>query len=316
MTKKILTLLLLLITIGCSPDPATYQLPAIASEVTPEMVKTKYLLNVRTKSSFTTIFINDIELFNNYRYKSGTISTGLNVTAYLENGENELGLYFIAHNSNERSRIHKKGALTEAILTAAFPDHSVELTSITASADENGNPTSAISKEYPSKHRTTDVKELGYKSESSYAYKMQRKIVLQNIPDWAWTNAAPLVDSPETFKKLQDAYIKLGLMLANNDLESFKKAVWLSMEECAAAEGLSPEFYFESTGMPQEFDQGMSSASVDWSKYKIKLYKGGRLARLENSTRSCPLLYTASNGKVYGYNCFFSLIDGQLIVSR
>lgn len=316
MTKEILTVLLLLIITGCSPDPATYQLPEIASDVTPEMVKTKYLLDVRTKGSFTTVFINDIELFNNYRYKSGTISTGLNATAYLENGENELGLYFIAYNPNERSRIHKKGALTEVILTAEFPDHSVELTSITASADQDGNPTSAMSKEYLSEHRTSEVKELGYKSESSYAYKMQRKIILQNLPDWAWTNADPLADSPETFKKLQDAYIKLGLMLENNDLKSFKKAIWLSVEECAAANGLSPEFYFESTGMPQEFDQGMSSAPVEWSKYKVTLYKGGRLARLENSARSCPLLYTASDGKVYGYNCFFSLIDGKLVVSR
>ena len=191
------------------------------------------------------------------------------------------------------------------------------MTSISATVDPKGYPTSRTSKEYPKKHRTTHITEGGYQTKEGLDFLMTREITLQNLPEWAWTKATSLQDSPKTYAKLQDAYIKLGLMFKNNDYDSFKNTVWLAMQELAVADLLAPEFYFKTTDFPDEFSKGVSSVpTTNWSDYKLKLYKGGRLARLVGQDNLPPLNYRRPGGEVYYYNCYFSLIDGKLVISR
>ncbi|WP_430735413.1 hypothetical protein [Halodesulfovibrio aestuarii] len=306
-----LTLFLLISCKGTSKDnPKEYQMETVSSKITPEMVTAKYLLEVETKYALCEVTVNGMPLYDNFGHKSGTIHTSLLASAFLENGENEIGILFSPFKK-------RKETSCKITLTANFPDKQIELTSISATVDENHYPTSITTKEYPQKYRTSSVYEGGFQEEDEMDFLMTRKITLQNLPEWAWTKATPLPDSPDTYAKIQDACIKLGLMFKNNDYDSFKKTVWLAMQERAVADLLDPEFYFETTDFPKKFSNGVSGASASkWSDYKLELYKGGRLARLVNQYDVTPIEYTISNGDVYFYNCYFSLIDGKLVVAR
>lgn len=310
----ILTIFLSLAIIGCTAD--SEEMASIKTKVTPDMIKVKYLTSFQTNRAYCKSFVNEIELFNNYSYDSGTISTGFNSTAYLENGENEIRIYFTSINVPD-DIVHDKNARCELTLTAATPTQEVAATSITATVDSAGSPTSILSKEYSDPKKSLPVEEIGYLDSESPVYEMRRKVMCKGLPEWAWTKATPLSDSPKTYQMLQDAYIKLGLIFAKNDLAAFKKAIWLSMEERAMADGLEPEEYFATTGMEADFEEGIKGFSItDWGEYKLKLYKGGRIASLENFAGLTPAKYKDIDGRKYTYKCFFSLIDGKLVISR
>ncbi len=313
-TLCILTIFLGLVINGCTAN--SEEMASIKTKVTPDMIKVKYLTSLQTNVAYCKSFVNEIELFNNYGYDSGTISTGYNATAYLENGENEISIYFTSHNVPDNFK-HSKNARCEVTLTAATPTQEAIATSITATADSSGSPTSILSKEYSYKNELFPVEEIGYLDSDSPVYKMRRKVICKGLPEWAWTKATPLSDSPKTYQMLQDAYIKLGLVFAKNDLAAFKKAMWLSMEERAMADDLEPEEYFATTGMEERFKEGITGAQItDWGEYKLKLYKGGRIASLEDFAGVTPVGYKGSDGEEYAYKCFFSLIDGKLVISR
>ena len=315
--KKIFCILIVFLSLaitGC--DSNSEEMASMNTKVTPDMIKVKYLTSFQTNRAYCKSFVNEIEIFNNYSYDSGTISTGFNSTAYLENGENEISIYFISHNAPD-DLVHDKNARCEMTLTAATSAQEAVATSITATADSSGSPTSILSKKYSYHNKPLPVEEMGYIHSESPAYKMRRKVICKGLPEWAWTKATPLSDSPKTYQMLQDAYIKLGLIFAKNDLAAFKKAIWLSMEERAMADGLEPEEYFATTRMEADFEEGIKGAQVtDWSEYKLKLYKGGRIASLENFAGLTPAGYKDLDGVKYTYKCFFSLIDGKLIISR
>ncbi|KAF1076069.1 hypothetical protein [Halodesulfovibrio sp. MK-HDV] len=312
--KKTGKILLLLVTVfflvSCKTDPKEYQMETVAPTITPDMVTAKYILSFETHSAFCEVTVNGIPIIDNLAHDFGTINTSLLASAFLENGKNEISILFTPFENN-------KEASCKIQLSANFPDKSIELTGITASLDKNGYPTSRTSEEYPQKYKTSPVREGKYLKENEVDFIMTREITLQSLPEWAWTKATSLQDSSKTYAKLQDAYIKLGLMFKNNDYDSFKKAIWLAMQERAVADLLDPEFYFETTDFPDEFSKGVSSVpTTNWSDYKLKLYKGGRLARLVDQYDLPPLNYRRPDGEVYYYNCYFSLIDGKLVVAR
>lgn len=282
----------------------------LPNKITPDMVTTKYLISIQTRSAFCEVIVNEIPMFNNFAFDSGTVNSSLLASAFLENGKNEIGLLFTPFT-------YDKEASCSIQLSANFPDNSVELTSISATVDKNGLPTSITSTVYPEKHRTSPVMEEGYQTDDKLDYLMRREITLQKLPEWAWTKATPLTDSSETYNMLQDAYIKLGLMFQNNDLASFKKAIWLAIQERAIADHLDPEFYFKTTDFPDYFSKGVSHVpTTNWNKYKLTLYKGGKLARLVNENFLPPLNFKRPDGEIHYYNCYFSLVDGKLVIAR
>ncbi|WP_027362133.1 hypothetical protein [Halodesulfovibrio aestuarii] len=314
--KKLLRIcIVFLCVVSCACTATSEEMASIQTKVTPEMIKVKYLVTLQTNVAYCASHVNDIELFSNYNYDSGTVSTGYNATAYLENGENEISLHFISHKM-PNDMMHEKGARCDVQVTAATPTKEAIATSITASADSSGAPTSSLSKKYFYQNQPVPVEE-GYLNPDSPIYKMSRKVVCKGLPEWAWTKATPLTNSRKTYQMLQDAYIKLGLIFAKNDLTAFKKAIWLSMEERAMADGLTPEEFFATTEMEEDFSEKMTGVQVtDWSEYKLRLYKGGRIASLEDFAGLTPVSYKDSDGKEYTFKCFFSLINGQLVISR
>ena len=315
--KKIFCILIVFLSLaitGC--DSNSEEMASMNTKVTPDMIKVKYLTSFQTNRAYCKSFVNEIELFNNYNYDSGTISTGYNATAYLENGENEISIYFTSINVPD-DIVHDKNARCELTLTAATPTREAAATNITATIDSAGAPTSVLSKEYSNPDKSLPVEDVGYLDSESPVYKMRRKVICKGLPEWAWTKATPLSDSPKTYQMLQDAYIKFGLIFAKNDLAAFKKAMWLSIEERAMADGLEPEVYFATTGMEERFKEGITGGQItDWGEYKLKLYKGGRIASLEDFAGVTPVTYRGADGEEYGYKCFFSLIDGKLVISR
>ncbi|WP_430735411.1 hypothetical protein [Halodesulfovibrio aestuarii] len=314
--KKLLRIcIVFLCVVSCACTATSEEIASIQTKVTPDMIKVKYLTSLQTNRAYCKSFVNEIELFNNYNYDSGTISTGYNATAYLENGENDISIYFTSVNVPDNI-VHDKNARCEVTLTAATSTQEAIATSITATADSSGSPTSVLSKEYSYQNKPLPIEEGRLNSESP-VYKMSRKVICKGLPEWAWTKATPLTDSRKTYQMLQDAYIKLGLIFAKNDFAAFKKAVWLSVEERAMADNLTPEEFFATTGMEEDFNEKMTGVQItDWSEYKLKLYKGGRIASLEDFAGLTPVAYKDSDGEEYAFKCFFSLINGQLVISR
>ncbi|KAF1076066.1 hypothetical protein [Halodesulfovibrio sp. MK-HDV] len=144
----ILLLVTLFFLVSCKTDSKEYQMETIAPTITPDMVTAKYILSIQTHAGYCEATVNGIPVFDNFSFDSGTVKTSILVSAFLENGKNEIGLLFSPFTYDKKTSC-------DITLTANFPDDSIELTSITATVDQKGYPTSITSKEYPQRYKNS-----------------------------------------------------------------------------------------------------------------------------------------------------------------
>ncbi|WP_418114323.1 glycosyl hydrolase family 26 [Vibrio scophthalmi] len=262
-----------------------------------------------------------MEQFNNLKTSSGTMSMGYNPTAFLQPGENTLGLWTVPFGVYEGDLDYHTDNKCSALLFGAFPDgKKVELSSLSVTVND-GKPTTKTSTIYPDHNKTPLIDTDGVLDGKLTDFS--RSIYIKTIPRWRWVDASPLrEDNPEQMKALYRAYTNLMELTNKQDFDGLKMAWSLSMREKAKAEAyfVDPEEFYNAVdfeGGFNDWDDAKVEPRRDWSEYKLKSYMGGRLVRLEDVRGHSPLRIGSDKADlIYSPTPFFSMIDGRVVVSR
>ncbi|WP_434525131.1 hypothetical protein [Photorhabdus asymbiotica] len=286
------------------------------------MDQVKYITYLETNRAYCVLRINGIYTLSNLGSRTGTISTGYNVAPLLQSGKNTIYIEMAPFiDVDEKYVYQEKGTECKVRLVRVNPYESEEITNIIASvADKNGTlePTSIKSINFNidtaqySKITEKNLKDRGF-------YYAERTVMLNDLPIWAWTMATPLPETATSTELVKKAYEDIWQMLKNQDLIALKTAYQLTLHEEAQANNSTEQIDFDSLDFKHYFDKGYYAVPIDWSKYKLVRYMGGRLFRFEvEDGIQSPLLIEDKNNSEDGFtfNPLFSLINGKVMISR
>lgn len=282
-----------------------------------EMISEKYLFSFKSYKSTCFLRVNNLPAVDNFSMSSGTMSAGFNLTAFLENGVNNIEMLMGALDY-EKPETLAPDATCQLIVTKDTEDSSVEIANIKLSVNDKGEITAGASEK--SVNNPNDIKLLeGYtKNEQDFGlYKVAAHITLRGLPKWSWASATSVTE--DDLPKIRKAYADIWNMIKARDIEGLKKITHVSTEEMAYAEGSTSGMMFISTDFPQHvIDKKLSPVPIVWDKYKLRTYRSGRLFRLAvGFYQNSPLKFQDANGKtVFVYNPYFSIIDGRVVLVR
>ncbi|WP_065187821.1 hypothetical protein [Shewanella woodyi] len=274
----------------------------------------KYLAGFNTTKAYCFAFINDMQSGDNLFTSSGTVSTGFNVTPYLENGENSLSIQVVSLTAPQ-DLAFEPDASCEFSVTAHTGDREYKLTSVVSSVNENLKAVGTNTPEYKGSDKIGAVKE--FTVNNSVLYEIRRDFMIQGLPNWAWTSASPFTPTKDNIQKLKDRYLDLWMLFSNKDVKAIGKQAELAMYELGDGDGYSAEEYWNTYGYQKEFSDGKVALPIEWSHFKFASYKDGRLFRLEDPDGNSPLQIGTPDGNDFiSYNPYFSLINGKLVITR
>ncbi|RAW93409.1 hypothetical protein [Photorhabdus laumondii] len=285
------------------------------------MDKVKYITYLETNRVLCRLKVNGITTLDNFSSISGTISTGYNIAPLLQNGKNILSLDMGPLSARDNKYIYKeKDAECKVRLVRVTPYQLDEITNIvTEVADENGElkPNSMQSINF-NIDTAQSGKIMTKEYPSEFYYHTERSVTLNNLPAWAWTTATPLPETAAGTELVKKAYEDIWQIMKNKDLAALQSVAKLMLYEHAQANDSTEQGYFDSLDFKEDFDNGYQAVPIDWSKYKLVRYMGGRLFRFEVEHGSpSPLLIRDKDGKNgRTFSPFFSLINGKVVISR
>ena len=213
----------------------------------------KYAITFNTKHTYCEVLLNGVGITDNYFSNTGSISTGLTVTAFLQNNHNDFSLYVASLDARQGIKELREGAECNASLNINNEKESLEITSLRAVADKDNYPTGIESKEYPVA-RTSEVKDMGFIDEgSSRIFEIARSVNLLKVPEWEWTKATPFNNNRENIKALQAAYKKVWDVMNSRHFGDFKNITHIAMSEYALADGESLDDMYASLPYEEVF---------------------------------------------------------------
>ncbi|AOR57564.1 IdsF [Pectobacterium parmentieri] len=279
-----------------------------------EEIKEKYLISFKTYKSTCLLRINDLPAGDNTTIPSKTMSAGFNLTAFLENGNNDIELLMGPLNHKDPKTLFPDSSC-QVIVTKDTETTSTEIANFKLSVNEKGEITASNS---ATTTNSSTVFEGYTKNEKDYGfYKVRGRLKAAGLPRWSWVNATPVTEND--LQKIKVAYTDIWMMMKDRDIEGLKKVTQLSNQEMAFAERSNTGMMFISTDFPQHvIDKQFTPAPIEWGKYKIIRYRDGRLFRLGfGFFQNSPLKFQNSNGDgVFTYNPYFSIIDGKVTLVR
>lgn len=276
-----------------------------------KMAEAKYLFSFKSHKSTCLLRVNDLPAFDNTTDDEGTIAAGFTMTAFLENGANDIALLMGPQDAEEPQTLYADSSC-HVTITQETPAGSIKLSEY-GLAVNNKHEIAAVRSV-----NTAKVVEGYTQSDRDFGlYKMQSSITLSNLPEWAWVNATPVTE--KDLPKIRKAYEDIWMQMKRRDVKGLQRTAKISSEEMARAEGMTAEIIFLSTDFPQHVkDPQLTPATIEWDKYRLLSYRGGRLFRLGvGFFQNSPLQFQNAQGKVvYTYNPYFSIIDGKVVLVR
>ena len=109
------------------------------------------------------------------------------------------------------------------------------------------------------------------------------------------------------------------MAMDKKDLTKMEELLKLSVDEEAENEGISSELFFETYEFENDFKRSKGTVKIDFSKYSLKSYRGGRLLQLRDENDKSPLKLRkteSSTKSLISYNPYLSLINGKVVISR
>ncbi|CAK7047031.1 hypothetical protein [Saezia sanguinis] len=260
--------------------------------------------------------VNQVQIIENY-YDEGPLAAGLNITPYLENGANTIAVDVASLTALKGDPTYPADFECRIVIKAALPEGDTEviqLVATVAQVDGELQPTGAQSPHYQGSASAGAVTE--FEKEGTILYHIEREVTLSGLPEWAWTKATVFEDTPENMEKLRQAYEELWQLMNHQDMAGIQEKARISFEEKEAANHLAPGMWADSLGFDAKFEQSTGAVPIRWDDFELETAMGGRLVRLDNRGFS-PLRLKNQEGKgFWGYNPWFSLIDGELVISR
>lgn len=290
----------------------------ISSGKAETMKDVKYLVSFKTKRSACMLRVNGFPIFENFTYSSGTISAGDNITSFIENGKNNIEVLMGLIDPNDKNTLYPDSEC-EVIITRDTVDSSEMVTTFRLNVDADKNIIATSSSNYEGyKHEGQITEEQLPEDSTLLLHRFSRDIEFSGIKAWAWVNADRVV-SDKDLPAIQDKYREIWKAIKNRDIKQLKDMATISSQEMGIAEGLSPDIVFESYNLPKNVaDADLTPLDLEWDKYKLTTYCGGRVFRLTvGYYQNSPLRLKNKEGQiVYSYDPYLSIIDGKVVIVR
>ena len=251
------------------------------------MPSVKYVLKIQTENANCLVYINGMQAISTLSTLTGTISTGLDTTAYVENGSNDFMVWFGPAGDQSGTYDFVKPSKCNVTIEAKTPEKSLIISNITIEATEELLPTAQKSLYYNGGDLTSKIEE--DKVPDFNAYQAHRTFTLKEVPQWAWTTATPFTPTPENMQKLRDAYMEIWQTIDRKDTNKLKKLMDIDLSEEAKHEGISKDLFFSTYDFDHNFKRSKGTVKIDFSKYVLKSYRGGRLVQLQVENEESPL---------------------------
>lgn len=280
------------------------------------MENIKYLASFKTERSACMIRINDFPMMNNFTYSSGTITTGFNITSFIENGKNKIDVMMGPVDPKDDQTLYSD-SICELVITKNTIDYSKKITSITQSVN-NGKIISILSSNYDdTKNERRIIESQSAEDKDNNLYKASREIIVDEVPEWSWVNATPVLNSD--LPAIKEFYFEIGEIINSRDINRLEKATEISSKEMGAAQGVSSEFFFKSFDFSSSIlNKNLSLPPLDFNGYKLIKYANGRVFRLAKGVyQNSPLKLINEKGEiVHVYNPYLSIINGKIVIVR
>lgn len=278
----------------------------------------KYLVSFKTKRSACMVRVNGFPIFDNFTSSSGTIAAGDNITSFIENGKNRVEVLMGSTDPKDKNTLYADSEC-EFTVTKDTINTSENVTTIKLTVDDHKNIVAASSSNYNGYKQEGKIAEEQLSEDNwLYLHRFYRDIEFSGIKKWSWVEADRTV-SEKDLPAIQETYRKIWQAIKNRDVGSLKTMAAISNQEMGDAEGISPDIVFESYDLPKNvLDSSLTPLNLEWDKYKLTTYCGGRVFRLTRGIyQYSPLRFRNDQNEIlYSYNPYFSIINGKITIVR
>lgn len=277
----------------------------------------RYIASLNTSRSACMVRVNNFPMFDNFDYQSGSISTGFNLTAFVENGNNDIEVLMGSIDPADSTTLYPDSKCTLRItrdtLTSSSP-----VTEIILSVDDHGKIVSSLSSNAndPTKEAPLDETQFPADREDKL-FRTGRLVKLDGLPEWEWVKATPVTE--QSLPLIKDTYTTLWAAMKARDIETMKSMAALSSAEMGESEGMSADLLFKSYELDTKLaDPELSPIDLKLDKYQLVTYANGRVFRLARGIyQNSPLRLKDAEGKaVFAYNPYFAIVNGKVTLVR
>ncbi|MDX7992312.1 hypothetical protein [Xenorhabdus littoralis] len=281
-------------------------------------MKYKYLLSLNTNRSFCLVRVNGMIAMDNSDSPSGTQSSGINSTSFLENGSNTMELLFSGISFEEE--LYPESWCEATLKKVSTYSEDGEIVShIKLVVDKYGNPvTEEILKNISNEKAEFDFSGMSTAPTERSLFKAKKTYSINGLPDWMWTKAQPVTE--KDLPLIRSFYQEIINYFAQKDLDKIWKISQPAWEEWAIADNSNPKIFFNSMEFEEKIDSDKYTVRTEpeWNNFKLISYKNGRLFRLEEGAygRSPILFDNKVTGDTATYSPYLSIINGKVVIAR
>ncbi|HBR0004664.1 hypothetical protein ACU6YA_10290 [Klebsiella aerogenes] len=276
----------------------------------------EYSLRIDTNNALCIAHANDIEALSNY-YQKEPIMASINVAPFLENGKNTLKLYFASLTALTGDETFPADARCQGSVSLVKNNdrrNKTKLAELIASVDDKLQPTGKLSVAYQGNTDISAVSEGPLNN--TILYQVSREFTVKGLPEWTWTKATPFQATEENIKKLRAAYTEMWHLLNNKESQKIKEKYEIASQEQDLANDLPPGTWYQSLAVKKNMEKSHGAIPINWDEYELKIINHGRLVQYEDRGIS-PLSLKDKDGELLmSFTPYFSLINGQIIITR
>ncbi|WP_045959327.1 hypothetical protein [Xenorhabdus poinarii] len=275
----------------------------------------KYLVSFNTHRSLCVLKINGMLTLENISSRTGTESSGYNISAFLENGYNTMEVLMGRKSFDKGNEKFHPESWCEATIkkVSSHGDQGEMISNIKLTVDEHGNVTTKNSINPNEKFAYANM---STKKGEENIFAAQKNFSVTGLPNWMWTKATPVTEND--LPSIKAIYQEISNAFSHRDLDKVWKMSQPAWEEWAIAENSSAKIFFNSMDFEENISDKFSIKEPDWENYKLVNYKNGRLFRLERGVLgSSPIIFhNKKNKEDITYNPYLSIINGKVVIAR
>ncbi|REF26743.1 hypothetical protein BDD26_1427 [Xenorhabdus cabanillasii] len=273
------------------------------------------LVSFNTQRSLCVLKINGIITLEDISSRTGTESSGYNISAFLENGHNTIRLLMGRMPFDKDTKKFHKESWCEATIrkVSSHDEQGIIISHIKLTVDEHGNVTT---KQSINTNEKFDYANMSTTKGEINLFAAQKNFSVNGLPNWMWTKATPVTEND--LPAIKVVYQEISNAFSRHDLDKVWKMSQSAWEEWAIADNSSAKIFFDSMDFEENISDKFSVKEPDWKNYKLISYKNGRLFRLERGVLgSSPIIFhNKEKNKNYNYNPYLSIINGKVVIAR
>lgn len=301
-------------------------------------LKIRSLFNI--KSAFCNIKTNGVTGMNNRKSAfsgSGGGISSTNSLLFLENGTNEISIEIGAldwfskkNDSNDGKGEFSSNSGCKLELVRFNASKQDLITSIDVRVNKNGIPEA-----WPQDTNLVGKKILAEQSDPGHfdkkyfntrlfpkgmeLYEFKKEVIISGVPEWAWVNATPYVNSNIQLQGLRNAYSEMAEIINSRNRSLLKNFDHVALKAWSTSTGETEDNILASQYPQYKLEGGKARIEpIVWEDYAVRVMNKGRIVQLYNKTKPTfsPLTYyyTEDGDNMIGYFApMFSMIDGKFV---